>query len=146
MYKRQRLGYPLAVIDCDFPQYSLYEMRERDSRAVLENEYLKRAAYEPVSYTHLTPYRLLPCEILAIIGRDICSGTPQMCIRDSRIGGTPRLPHLFVSRPFQVFVLQYSPAVTLPHLVQAVLLSLIHIFRCGGGDRVGFPFFGRIGS
>ena len=38
-----------------------------------------------------------------------------------RIGGTPRLPHLFVSRPFQVFVLQYRPAVPFPHLVQAVL-------------------------
>ena len=35
-YLHYRLGYPLAVIDCDFPQYSLYEMRERDSRAVLE--------------------------------------------------------------------------------------------------------------
>ena len=45
-YLHYRLGCPLAVIDCDFPQYSLYEMRERDSRAVLENEYLKRAAYE----------------------------------------------------------------------------------------------------
>lgn len=41
-YLHYRLGCPLAVIDCDFPQYSLYEMRERDSRAVLENEYLKR--------------------------------------------------------------------------------------------------------
>ena len=36
-YLHYRLGCPLAVIDCDFPQYSLYEMRERDSRAVLEN-------------------------------------------------------------------------------------------------------------
>ena len=45
-YLHYRLGCPLAVIDCDFPQYSLYEMRERDSRAVLENEHLKRAAYE----------------------------------------------------------------------------------------------------
>ena len=45
-YLHYRSGCPLAVIDCDFPQYSLYEMRERDSRTVLENEYLKRAAYE----------------------------------------------------------------------------------------------------
>ena len=27
-YLHYRLGCPLAVIDCDFPQYSLYEMRE----------------------------------------------------------------------------------------------------------------------
>ena len=32
-----------------------------------------------------------------------------------------RSAHLFVSRPFQVFVLQYRPAVPFPHLVQAVL-------------------------
>lgn len=35
-YLHYNCGYPLAVIDCDFPQHSLYEMRERDSRAVLE--------------------------------------------------------------------------------------------------------------
>ena len=45
-YLHYNCGCPLAVIDCDFPQHSLYEMRERDSRAVLENEYLKRMAYE----------------------------------------------------------------------------------------------------
>lgn len=32
-YLHYRLGCPLAVIDCDFPQYSLYEMRERDNLA-----------------------------------------------------------------------------------------------------------------
>lgn len=54
-YLHYRLGCPLAVIDCDFPQYSLYEMRERDSRAVLENEYLKRAAYEQMRQPGLAP-------------------------------------------------------------------------------------------
>ena len=43
-YLHYTCGVPLAVIDCDFPQYSLYEMRQRDSRTVVRNEYLKRMA------------------------------------------------------------------------------------------------------
>ena len=62
-YLHYRLGYPLAVIDCDFPQYSLYEMRERDSRAVLENEYLKRAAYEQMRQPGRAAYPVLKCRV-----------------------------------------------------------------------------------
>ncbi len=39
-------GYNVAVIDCDFPQHSIVEMRERDLRMVLEDEHYKRMAYE----------------------------------------------------------------------------------------------------
>ena len=62
-YLHYRLGYPLAVIDCDFPQYSLYEMRERDSRAVLENEYLKRAAYEQMRQPGRAAYPVRKCRV-----------------------------------------------------------------------------------
>ena len=34
VYKRQYLhyvkGYNVAVVDCDFPQYSIHDMRKRD--------------------------------------------------------------------------------------------------------------------
>ena len=56
-------GCPLAVIDCDFPQYSLYEMRERDSRAVLENEYLKRMAYEQMREPGRAAYPVQKCRV-----------------------------------------------------------------------------------
>lgn len=56
-YLHYNCGCPLAVIDCDFPQHSLYEMRERDSRAVLENEYLKRMAYEQMRERDVPPIR-----------------------------------------------------------------------------------------
>ena len=62
-YLHYRLGCPLAVIDCDFPQYSLYEMRERDSRAVLENEYLKRAAYEQMRQPGRAAYPVRKCRV-----------------------------------------------------------------------------------
>lgn len=41
-----RLGYHIAVFDCDFPQYSLMQMRERDLKAVMGSDYLKKLAYE----------------------------------------------------------------------------------------------------
>lgn len=56
-------GVPLAVIDCDFPQYSLYEMRERDSREVLKNDYLKRMAYEQMQQPGREAYPVRKCRV-----------------------------------------------------------------------------------
>lgn len=39
-------GYNVAVIDCDYPQHSIVEMRERDLKTATENDYYKRMAYE----------------------------------------------------------------------------------------------------
>lgn len=41
-----RLGYQVAVFDCDFPQYSLIQMRERDLKTVMQNEVLKKIAHK----------------------------------------------------------------------------------------------------
>lgn len=40
-----RNGLNVAVIDCDFPQYSLAQMRERDLRTVMQNENFKHLAH-----------------------------------------------------------------------------------------------------
>lgn len=40
-----RLGYTVAVIDCDYPQYSLVQMRERDMKKVMENDVMKKLAH-----------------------------------------------------------------------------------------------------
>lgn len=40
-----RLGYNVAVIDCDYPQYSLVQMRERDMKMVMENDAIKKLAH-----------------------------------------------------------------------------------------------------
>ena len=40
-----RMGYNVAVFDCDFPQYSLVQMRERDLKTVMQNEALKKMAH-----------------------------------------------------------------------------------------------------
>jgi len=39
-------GYNVAVIDCDYPQHSIVEMRERDLKMALEDDYYKGMAYE----------------------------------------------------------------------------------------------------
>ncbi|GHT68214.1 hypothetical protein AGMMS50239_32830 [Bacteroidia bacterium] len=39
-------GYNVAVVDCDYPQYSVVRMRERDLKMVLEDDFYKLKAYE----------------------------------------------------------------------------------------------------
>ncbi len=39
-------GYDVAVVDCDYPQYSIAEMRERDLRMATEDDYYKSMAHE----------------------------------------------------------------------------------------------------
>lgn len=39
-------GYNVAVIDCDFPQYSIHDMRRRDMEASMNDDYYKVLAYE----------------------------------------------------------------------------------------------------
>lgn len=51
-----RLGYNVAVFDCDFPQYSLIQMRERDLKAVMQNEALKKIALTQFSTINKKAY------------------------------------------------------------------------------------------
>ena len=39
-------GFNVAVVDCDYPQYSILEMRERDLKTVMEDEHYKLMAYQ----------------------------------------------------------------------------------------------------
>jgi cellulose biosynthesis protein BcsQ len=42
-------GYEIVVIDCDYPQHSIYEMRERDMELVMKDDYYKQMAYKQFS-------------------------------------------------------------------------------------------------
>lgn len=42
-------GYHVAVIDCDFPQHSIAELRERDFKMVDDDEYYRGMAYEQIT-------------------------------------------------------------------------------------------------
>ncbi len=41
-----RLGYHIAVFDCDFPQHSLIQMRTRDMSSIMSNEVYKKLAHK----------------------------------------------------------------------------------------------------
>jgi cellulose biosynthesis protein BcsQ len=48
--------YHVAVIDCDYPQHSIIEMRERDSDTVMKDGYFKRLAYKQFSSLDIKAY------------------------------------------------------------------------------------------
>lgn len=45
-YMHYVTGKSIAVVDCDYPQYSIMEMRKRDSELVLKDKHFKRLAYQ----------------------------------------------------------------------------------------------------
>ena len=49
-------GFNVAVIDCDYPQHSIVEMRERDLKLALEDEHYKRLAYEQCKHSINSPF------------------------------------------------------------------------------------------
>jgi len=38
-------GYNVAVVDCDYPQFSIADMRKRDVEQVMNDQHYKRMAY-----------------------------------------------------------------------------------------------------
>ncbi len=46
----------MAVVDCDYPQYSIAEMRERDLRMATEDDYYKMMAYEQFTWLNKKMY------------------------------------------------------------------------------------------
>ena len=38
-------GYNVAVVDCDFPQYSIHDMRKRDMDMTMKDDHYKAQAY-----------------------------------------------------------------------------------------------------
>lgn len=52
-------GYNVAVIDYDFPQHSISEMRERDLQMSMENEHYKLMAYEQFSALEKKAYEVI---------------------------------------------------------------------------------------
>jgi cellulose biosynthesis protein BcsQ len=52
-------GYNVAVIDCDYPQHSIAEMRERDMKLALEDEHYKGLAYEQFTRLNKKAYPVI---------------------------------------------------------------------------------------
>ncbi|MFH6991848.1 ParA family protein [Flavobacterium sp. FlaQc-48] len=54
-----RLGYNVAVFDADFPQHSLMKMKTRDLSMIMENDFLKRAAFKQFSTINKKAYPVI---------------------------------------------------------------------------------------
>ena len=57
-----RMGYNVAVMDCDYPQYSLHRMREQDLKPVMNNEHFKKAAHRQFSELNKKAYPIIQCK------------------------------------------------------------------------------------
>lgn len=62
-----QLGYQVAVFDCDFPQYSLIQMRERDLKTVMQNEILKRIAHKQFTSINKKAYPVFQSKTDAVL-------------------------------------------------------------------------------
>ncbi|OAV74531.1 CobQ/CobB/MinD/ParA nucleotide binding domain protein [Bacteroidales bacterium Barb7] len=49
-------GYHVGIIDCDFPQHSISEMRKRDTELVMKDDYFKRMAFRQFSTLGIKAY------------------------------------------------------------------------------------------
>ncbi|MCL6216923.1 ParA family protein [Zunongwangia pacifica] len=54
-----RMGYNVAVFDCDYPQHSLSQMRDRDMKAIMQNEALKKLAHRQFTTINKKAYPVL---------------------------------------------------------------------------------------
>lgn len=57
-----RLGYNVLVLDCDFPQNSLVNMRERDKDSIMHNEYYKQVAIKQFQTLKKKAYSIVKCK------------------------------------------------------------------------------------
>ncbi|WP_426478115.1 ParA family protein [Chryseobacterium sp. CBSDS_008] len=63
-----RLDYNVAVFDCDFPQYSLIQMRERDIKTVMQNEILKKMAHKQFTSINKKAYPVFQSKTDTVLG------------------------------------------------------------------------------
>src|SRR5699024_2693457 len=57
-----RLGFNVLVMDCDFPQHSLTNMRERDKKTIMQNKYHKKAAMKQFQTINKKAYPIIRCK------------------------------------------------------------------------------------
>lgn len=57
-----RFGFNVLVLDCDFPQHSLANMRERDLKTIMQNDYHKKAAMKLYQSINKKAYPIISCK------------------------------------------------------------------------------------
>lgn len=57
-----RHGFNIAVFDCDYPQHSLVQMRQRDQTAIMQNEIFKKLAFQQFKAIDKKAYPIFQCK------------------------------------------------------------------------------------
>ncbi|SNR14441.1 ParA family protein [Tenacibaculum jejuense] len=56
-----KMGYQVVIFDCDFPQLSIAKQRERELKAIMENDHFKRMAHTQFSSLNKKAYPIISC-------------------------------------------------------------------------------------
>lgn len=111
-----RLGYNVAVFDADFPQHSLMKMKTRDLSMVMENEYLKKAAFRQFTAINKKAYPIFQHKAEGVL----------QAVHDFVESSPDRLDYIFFDLP---------GTVNTPGILKA-LAGMHHIFTPITADRV----------
>ena len=111
-----RMGYNVAVMDCDYPQYSLHRMREQDLKTVMNNEYFKKAAHRQFSELNKKAYPIIQCK-------------PNEALEKAQ--------QLITETPFPIEVILFDmPGTVNTAGILTLLAQMHHIFSPITADRV----------
>lgn len=58
-FYQYRMNKKIAVIDCDYPQHSIVQMRKRDMELLLTNEHYKQCYYQMIKESSMDAYPVL---------------------------------------------------------------------------------------
>ena len=111
-----RMGYNVAVMDCDYPQYSLHRMREQDLKTVMNNEHFKKAAHRQFSELNKKAYPIIQCK-------------PNEALEKAQ--------QLIAETPFPIEVILFDmPGTVNTAGILTLLAQMHHIFSPITADRV----------
>ena len=110
------MGYNVAVMDCDYPQYSLHRMREQDLKTVMNNEHFKKAAHRQFSELNKKAYPIIQCK-------------PNEALEKAQ--------QLIAETPFLIEVILFDmPGTVNTAGILTLLAQMHHIFSPITADRV----------
>jgi len=61
-YLHNEMGFNVAVIDCDYPQWSVQKLREREGEQITKNDFYKKKAYELFKKINKRTYPVVPAK------------------------------------------------------------------------------------
>jgi len=110
------LGLNVAIFDCDYPQHSLAQMRQRDQVAIMQNEIFKKLAYHQFKTLNRKAYPIFQCK-------------PEIAIKEAS--------QFLQSSPIPIDIVFFDlpGTVNTPGLL-STLAGMNHIFSPITADRV----------